>query len=81
VFAFHFREKFFPGKKLQPPVGGAVSIFSPAKKSSRGKGVSMSGIERLHRFVRFNRARGGAPEGKRNGLPGTARISRKTSSS
>jgi hypothetical protein len=26
-------------------------------------------------------ARGGAPEGKRNGLPGTARVSRKTSSS
>jgi hypothetical protein len=50
------RKKFFPGEKFQPPVGGAVSIFSPAKKSSRGEEISMSGLERLDRLSLPRRA-------------------------
>jgi hypothetical protein len=50
-------EKIFPGEKFQPPVGGAVSIFSPAKKSSRGEEISMSGLERLDRLSLPRRTR------------------------
>ena len=41
------------------------SVFR-IKKSSGGEGLSMSGSERLDRLS-FHGARGGAPEGKRNG--------------
>jgi hypothetical protein len=57
-----FGKNFFPGKKFQPPVGGAVSIFSPAKSRAVVRRYPYQALNGWT-VCRFH----GAPGGKRNG--------------